>query len=494
MKKQKYFSFSASFLLVRLSFAGFAFLCLPPEAKAENNDRLEALRASYQGPEVKNRQQIQEYTGAGAADRIVSHWQKKGFVLNYEQLSANYAEGVDFQLRREQVLLCPQTAEYLYGEFTPTKVSYRRGSRPQLEKIVENITGSLSSDQDKALALMRFCRDLKKKEAIPVGPGYIYGGTEEYLIEHGTDLCEVLGRLFVGLCEIAGIPARIVMHDIGGHITAEAYLDGHWGYIDPKLGLYFQKPDGTLASVWDLWLNPALLRAQTDSVKADIGGSLSWEQRIENCEKKYFHILEVNGFENYSLNDSARYSYGTLSWEEAVAAGLYRINEVYKAVADHVFGLAPESRIERYFWTERPLPKKTIAYRHDGFSPWVMKPPITPEMVNRRLVDCFTGTNVDTLVWGLGPGSVFCFETKIGEIFGTAITDVQWKELMRDLDRNAYENIQSLIQSGHPPLRLVTDRSHEKGLKIYARLEMNHEYGPVSPTNFTWVGFVGRVK
>lgn len=38
---------------------------------------------------------------------------------------------------------------------------------------------------------------------------------------------ELMFRPLVALCEVKGIPARIVMHNIAGHITAEAYINGH---------------------------------------------------------------------------------------------------------------------------------------------------------------------------------------------------------------------------------------------------------------------------
>ena len=54
------------------------------------------------------------------------------------------------------------------------------------------------------------------------------------------------------------MPGRIVMHDIGGHIAAEICIEGQWAYIDPRAGIYCLKPDGSFASTWELWQNPAL--------------------------------------------------------------------------------------------------------------------------------------------------------------------------------------------------------------------------------------------
>ena len=446
------------------------------------------MQRLYTGDVVQNWQQLEAYTGRRAAERIVGPLRQRAYLLNYEQLGINYGENVEYQLRREQVILCPQTADLLYSQFTPTTVSYAQGSRPVLEKVVADATEDCTTSQDRVLGLMRCCRDLYKRDRINNFSKYIYGGTEEQLIEKGERLCECLGRLFVVLCEIAGIPARIVMHDIGGHITAEARVDGHWGYIDPRCGVYFLKPDGTMASVWELWQDPSLMKGQSEKVKADVGEQWTYEERLFKCEKKYFHPEEVNGFQNYSLCHASRYSYSQLTQDEATRAGLFVINGFYCEAANRIFGL--EDELDRYIWPERTLRKIPLAYRNDGFSQWFRKPPMPRSIVEQRLIDPFEGTNVDTLVWSVGPGSVFCYDTKVGEVFGAPLSDEQWK-LMRQGDRWVYENVTALIEAGHCPMRIAVERGHQIGLKVYARLEMNHEYGPADPNNWMWVGLVG---
>ncbi len=298
------------------------------------------MQTLYAGPVVNNRDDLKAYAGREAAERIVGELRRKAFLLNYEQLGINYGEGVDFQLRREQVILCPQTAEFLYSEFTPSRVAYTKGSRPVLEQVAADAINDCRSEQDKALALMRFCRDLYLRGRRSMDD-YIYGGTEEQLIEKGEILCECLGRLFVALCEVVGVPARIVMHDIGGHICAEAYVDGHWGYLDPTTGVYFLDSDGRLASTWEIWRDPSILHAQPEHVKADVTRRSTWEQRVWKCERMYFHPKEVTGFENYSLADAGRYRYLQLPAEEVRARGLFEINKVYVATAKAVFGIEP---------------------------------------------------------------------------------------------------------------------------------------------------------
>ena len=242
----------------------------------------------FLGEKVTSREGLAPYTGKDAWKMVVGEDRQRVYRVNYKQLGINYDESVEFQLRRRQVILCPQTAEFLYARFTPTKVRYQKGTRPTLEKVVAEVTEGCRSDREKVLALMRFCRDLyKKREGIDFSK-YVYGGTEEQLIERGEELCECLGRLLVALCEVAGIPGRIVMHDIGGHIVSEIQIEGTWAYIDPRAGIYCLKPDGSFASTWDLWQNPALLRQQSPEVKADASARWTWEERIWKCETSSF--------------------------------------------------------------------------------------------------------------------------------------------------------------------------------------------------------------
>ncbi|MBN2291008.1 MAG: hypothetical protein JXM70_01205 [Pirellulales bacterium] len=312
----------------------------------EPTNRLERITAGFSGEKATTPESIKQYTGERAAEHIVGTDRKAAYLLNYKQLEINYADNVEYQLRRQQVILCPQTVDYLYDKFTSLEVRYRRGLRPKLERVVDRLTAECKTQTDKALVLMRFCRDLyKKKSWHKKGfADYVYGGTEERMIEKGEQLCECLGRLYVALCEVAGIPGRIVMHDIGGHITAEVHVDGGWAYIDPRCGMYFRKPDGKLASTWELWTDPRLTRNQGDTVMYDVSPRWKWEYRQWKCEAKYFDPREVTGLQNYSLADFEKYNYETLSEKRVRDRGLYVINKEYRDKIDTVFGTSDAAR------------------------------------------------------------------------------------------------------------------------------------------------------
>ena len=473
-----------------LSFLAFSLIA--PMAISGATDEVlgaESPKRLYLGDKVTTKDGLAPYTGKDAWKMLVGEKRQKVYNVNDKCMEVNYDESVDFQLRRQQVILCPQTAEYLYTQFTPTKVRYQKGSRPQLEKTVAEVTEGCHSDREKALALMRFCRDLyKKREGIEFSK-YIYGGTEEQLIEKGEELCECLGRLLVALCEVAGIPGRIVMHDIGGHIVSEIYIEGKWAYIDPRAGIYCLKPDGSFASTWELWQNPALLRQQSPEVKADASARWNWEERIWKCENKFFHPLEINGLQNYSLADAKQYDYTQKPYKKAEKDGLFVLSKEYEKLTNEIFGLEEDGF--RHAWQARKLRTIELAYRHDGTSMYFYpEPPMTRRQLEEDYVDPFRDGHTSMLVWGLGPGSVLCYNTKAGEMYGTSLTDKQWKTVNRG-DRRVYDNLMALIREGGCPLRMALKRAHQHGLKLIARLEMNHAFWWNPPDNYAYTLFNG---
>jgi len=297
------------------------------------------MDAMFAGPPVESLDDLRPYTGLAAAERIVGEQRRAAYIVNYNQLDVNYTGTVDFQLRRELVVLCPQTTQLLYRSCTPERTSYVAGSRPELERVVSGATSQAEAPADKALALMRFCRDAHQEAGRePSHDDYVYGGTEEQLIAKGEWLCEGLSRLYVPLCEVAGIPGRILYHVIGGHVTAEVFV-GTWAYVDPRMGVYFRKPDGGFASAWDLINDPSIMANQPDDVKRDVSYQATWDERVARCREVFFDSREVNGFINYRLSDSPRYNYAQTTSQQASEAGLWTINKEYRALIEAVFGV-----------------------------------------------------------------------------------------------------------------------------------------------------------
>ena len=264
---------------------------------------------------------IEEYTGLNILRQLKTREQRDVFKGNYDAMRANYGENVDARLLDEQILMCDETYPVLYA--VPSPVRYIKGSRPWLENYLSPIAESGKSETEKALAVMRICRDSYKT----IRPGlWFYGGTEEEMLKKGEIYCECLARLFCGLCEVLGIPARIITHIGGGHLTAEVYADGKWGYIDSRTGMYFYLPDGRLASLKELCEDKSLLFCQSEEVRRDVTALFTYDYRIKRLEKYFLNENEVNTVKNYSLADAEEYSYGWMTADDVV---LNNANEVW---------------------------------------------------------------------------------------------------------------------------------------------------------------------
>ena len=260
---------------------------------------------------VKSWEDLKPYRGRDSYRQIDGELRQKMFLAVFDEIQRLYRGRVDGQLHEEVVLLCPQTADFLYSQFTPTKVSYQNGSRPILEAKAGELTSGLDTERQEVLALLRFVRDLYKGS--PDGSQSPFqGGTEEELMQSNPRLCESQSRVLAALCQVAGFPSRRVGHFIGGHAVTEVFFEEKWAYIDIR-GIYFLRPDGKFASTWEVWQNPGWIESQSEEVKRDrlpegdprIGDIYRWQ----DTPGKYFHPSEVTTIMNYDLSQVDRYIY-----------------------------------------------------------------------------------------------------------------------------------------------------------------------------------------
>jgi hypothetical protein len=169
--------------------------------------------------------------------------------------------------------------------------------------------------------------------------------------------------------------------------------------------------------------------------------------------------------------------------------GLWTCNKRHVELTRKIFGL--DRGGWHVNWSRQELKKRPVIYRNDGFSPFYgHQPPMSASQMAEEFIDPMAKGGIDILEWGLGPGSVFCYDTKVGQVFGEPLTDKQ-RAMLREGDRNVWRNVTGMISAGVDPLRAAVNRGHKLGIKIYARLEMNHEYGPVAEDSWKWVGLVG---
>lgn len=146
------------------------------------------------------------------------------------------------------VRLCAETEREIYeGSFSPRRIRYRQGARPVLERIAETLR-----EQDQlasALGAMQWVfahvdHASLRVQATPPNRGM----TEEQLIDSGVGWCNEQARIFIALCEVMEMPARLCFLFHGskpcGHATAEALIDGRWVFFDPTFNICIRLPDG----------------------------------------------------------------------------------------------------------------------------------------------------------------------------------------------------------------------------------------------------------
>jgi len=240
-----------------------------------------------------------------------------------------------------QILLCPETAGQLYGPDSVEQNRYEPGSRPVLEAIVRDLITDDISERDKALTLMRFVRDLPEKT--PSDPDFVvevYGGTEEQIYERRAGICNELARLLICLAQIAGLPARYVGHHIGGHGVTEIYIEGGWAYIDVR-GRYYIKPDGKLASTWEIWQNrdeimlnqpPEIRRDIRDSARQPVPPEKDW------IYLRCFHPAEVITITPYAVWMRDQFDYSLVPRDKEVEQKIRPYNEQMAEVWRELYG------------------------------------------------------------------------------------------------------------------------------------------------------------
>src|SRR5690606_26197140 len=67
---------------------------------------------------------------------------------------------------------------------------------------------------------------------------------------------------YVRIARAAGREARV--WGLGGHVIPEVRVNGKWVVYDPDLGVYYRKPDGSIAGVDDLAAGPTLITSPVD--------------------------------------------------------------------------------------------------------------------------------------------------------------------------------------------------------------------------------------
>ena len=207
---------------------------------------------------------------------------------------------IDRVLLQGMIRLCIETVGYLYGGYTPTKVQYEKDSRPELERCVAEAIAHCRSPEEQIEGIVRFTSRLGKKVVDEDLDGMRFGGIEEEIIRRGSDWCTDVARVGCVMCQVVGLPARLVMlfnteQAYSGHVIIETYRGGIWGAVDPTTGVIYLHPDRRPASIWELMQKPQLVEAH----------------RKDDGSTPYTSVGQFRhaAISNYSVSDRRHYDY-----------------------------------------------------------------------------------------------------------------------------------------------------------------------------------------
>lgn len=123
-----------------------------------------------------------------------------------------------------------QIADFIEHEYTPQQVGYVRGTLPEFERVAGRYGGEPREFLTQALP--------KHPTIPPIGPlcPTNRGLDDAALLRSGVGFCNEQARVFVRLCQVSGIPARLIYLFYAdrktGHTTAEYLRDGRWVFVD----------------------------------------------------------------------------------------------------------------------------------------------------------------------------------------------------------------------------------------------------------------------
>lgn len=183
---------------------------------------------------------VKPYVGI---NRLPAEWQEgDGKAL------AMGTKGIDRYQANQFVWHCAETAAYLYGEFTPTRARYVKGTLPGYEKVAAQYTAGCRTETEKAVALLTRALPAHVLHPIapPRGPKVPTDRNllDEALLASGSGWCNEQSRVFIRLCQVSGLQGRNV-HLFGqNHSTAEFYADGRWVWADATYWFIARAADG----------------------------------------------------------------------------------------------------------------------------------------------------------------------------------------------------------------------------------------------------------
>ena len=196
------------------------------------------------------------------------------------------------------IRLCDETAGYLYDGYTSRSIAYVAGARPGLERFFAQAGSPAGGSERRVAAIAELTRRLADRSPAGGLAAMRFGGTEEQIIERGSDWCADVARVGCALYQVAGFPCRMVyLFDLqaaySGHVIAEVHRSGKWGAVDSRSGVVYRTDGGAPASTWELMNDAGLVERHA--------GPEAWYTNPEQ--------FTAAGIANYHVRDAARYDY-----------------------------------------------------------------------------------------------------------------------------------------------------------------------------------------
>ncbi len=230
--------------------------------------------------------------------------------------------GIDLYHANFYIVYRPETADFIYNEYTPADAGYKKGTLPRFEQLVKKYTEPGMTDTEKAIALL--------KKALPAefrhsGTPPYYGSRippdralmDEDLLASGGGWCNEQARVFIRLCQVAGMQGRIVHLGGQSHTTAEFYADGQWVLVDVSYYAVSRDERGNLLSAAEghdrgtgqLGWARSLQRSVSRSLKMSAEEANSDPEQWENRRKSlYNRFVSENSVLERAANDRFYFS------------------------------------------------------------------------------------------------------------------------------------------------------------------------------------------
>ena len=204
----------------------------------------------------------------------------------------------DREIVASMIRLCDETAGYLYDGHTSRSVGYAEGTRPGLERSCAEAGSPAGGPEQRVAAIAELTRSLAERSPAGGLTAMRFGGTEEQIVERGSDWCADVARVACALYQVAGFPCRMVyLFDLqaaySGHVIVEPHRSGKWGAVDPISAVVYRTGDGNPATTWEL-MNDA-------DVVTRHAGPEAWYTNPEQ--------FTAAGIADYHVRDAARYDY-----------------------------------------------------------------------------------------------------------------------------------------------------------------------------------------